>query len=273
MLVQSWHGGLQVSSTFGGGQATSTSGTSLTTGGTAHTLGASFVELFASTTHDTHWVTLGALATAANNTRTDALLNIYKGANGSEVLLIENFPAGWSGTFDTNDWRFLRIPLFIPAGTRITAKAQALQTSKTVRVHMELEGWGRAPSWTGRGVEILGAAPSSSIGTSVTPGTASEGSFTAIGTTTYEWGFIAPLIQGTLSDTTSSNNNMAVDVGVGGSLYRGLENFMLGNVSNETGIMYSPGAFCRIPAGTALQLRAQAGTDATPADMMILGVY
>lgn len=273
MLVPSWHGRLQASSTFAGGQASSTSGTSLTTGGSAHTLGASFVELFSSTAHDTHWVTLGVLATATGATRTDALLNIYVGANGSEVPLISGFPAGWSGTFDTNDWRYLRMPLFIPAGTRITAKAQALQTSKTVRVYMKLEGYSRPPSWYGRGVEIIGVNTGSSTGTSVTPGTTGEGSFANIGTTTYEWGFISPLIHGTLADTTSSNNNMTVDVGVGGSLYLGLEHFLMGNVSNETGIQYGPGAFCRVPAGTALQLRAQAGTDATPADMMILGVY
>jgi hypothetical protein len=257
------------------GQPTASWGTNVQAGGSAHALSASFVELFAATDFDTHWVTVFVHSTAGAATRTDTLLNIYVGANGSEVLLIDSLAVGWASTMSLGDFKLIGFPLFIPAGTRITAKTRSVVGSKNCQVGIIIEGCGGMPAhWVGRGVETLGENTASSTGTSVTPGTGSEGTFTSIGTSTYRYGYVVPWSHGTLADTTQANNEIMFDIGSGGTALPGLSDFSFNSNTNEAISAWGArGRFCNIPAGTALQLRGQASGTAEAQDCLIYGVY
>ena len=117
---------------------------------------------------------------AANNT--NSLVNIKVGGAGSEANLIENLTAGWAPNMDNAGVQFYMFPLFIPAGTRISATHRAMLTSANVTCRLELVGGGRSYHWTGTGVETLGADTANSRGTSVTAGGAADGAWTSIGT-------------------------------------------------------------------------------------------
>lgn len=257
------------------GRLTSTFGTNVAAGGTAHTLSASFVVLFAATTYDTHWITIIPHNTASSATRTDSLLNLYIGSAGNEVVFIPNLLTGWCGSFGGFvEGRAYRFPVYIPAGSRITAKSQALIVSDAVYVWVVLECCtGLLPN-CGRAVEALGINTGSSIGTSVTGGTTSEGTFVDIGTTTRDWKFVTPGVQGTLADTVMADESLHLDIGVGGSAYRGLDDFQFFKTFQEKSYQEFPGRYCQMPTGTALQLRSQsAGTTPEATDMALYGVY
>jgi hypothetical protein len=274
-LFLPFHRGVQRSQSWAEARLASTIGTLVTAAGSSHALGTK-VELFSATTHDAHWIHIMFGDTFGSNTRTDQLVNIYIGANGSEQVLIPNLLAGWAGHITTAPgYRGYWFPLFIPAGSRIAAANQALIASDTVRVLVELFGGGEPLGWTGRGVECVGADTANSIGVSVTAGGASEGSFTDIGTTAKEWRYILPMAQGTLADTATGTTAMAMDIGVGGAVYKDLKEFWNLRTTNETSAPADGGMgrFAVIPAGTALQLRGQDAFTAEAMDCCIYGVY
>jgi hypothetical protein len=254
-----------------------TSGTSVAAGGTSHTLTTNAVELIASLAHDVYWVTVqftGSYTTAA--TRTDALLSVYVGAASSEQVLIPNLLCGWAAAHGLGvPCKVYHFPLYIPAGTRVSARSQALVASQAARVRIKCLGGGRGPSWAGRGVECLGADTAASTGTSVTPGGVSEGSFTDIGTSTRGYRYINVGVQGTLSDTNMSQNMGAYDIGVGGAVYQNLEGFLFTCSGSEVlgAAAGGHGRWRTIPSGTALQLRGQVSGTAEPVDCCIYGVY
>jgi hypothetical protein len=172
--------------------------------------------------------------------------------------------------------RCYEFPLFIPRASQIKAKLQALIASDTVVVMMELWGGGEQNGWAGVGVECVGASVAASQGTSVTPGTVSEGTFTAIGTTVREWKYILPMTQGILTDSGLSNPLISVDIGVDGAVYQELEEFWFHMNATEASApaMGGRGRFAIVPSGTALQLRSQASSATVePSDFCIYGVY
>jgi hypothetical protein len=67
-------------------------------------------------------------------------------------------------------------PLFVPAGSRLSANAQASTASDTVVVGVFLFGKPTMPVWAGRKVTAYGADTANSRGTSFTPGASSYGS-------------------------------------------------------------------------------------------------
>jgi hypothetical protein len=256
------------------GRLSDTTGTLVTASGSIHTLGTN-TELIASTAHDSHTIRIIVHATAAGNTQTDQLLNIYVGSGDGQVL-IPNLLTGWTTTFATSSTpgpRVYEFPLRIPQGSRLSAKLQALIASDTVRVMVELEGGGSPPRWVGQGVECIGASAAASQGTSVTPGGASEGTFTDIGTTAREWHYLQPMAQGGLTDTVLATVAWAADIGVGGVAISGLEEFIFHSEAGESTRNTSRGRYCTIPAGTALQLRSQTSGTVDTHDWCIYGVY
>jgi hypothetical protein len=256
------------------GRLAATTGTVLTAAGSSHTLGTK-VELIAATSFDTHLVRVRVHNSFVSNTQTDQLVNIYVGADTAEVLLIPNLLAGWANSLSNGavTHRIYEFPLFIPAGTRLSADNQALIASDTVAVLIECFGGGQPRGWVGTGVECIGAVAASSQGTSVTSGGASDGTFTDIGTTAKEWRFIQPMMQGNLTDTAMNNASIAADIGVGGALLHELEVFLFATEGSENSRNGDTGRYTLIPSGTALQLRAQSHTTAETHDWCIYGVY
>ena len=106
--------------------------TAVTASATPHTKG-SWVELDASTSQDAYLINVNLHDSSLSGTNTGMLVDIGIGGSGSEVVLIPNLLAGWkSGSNSTV------IPLYIPAGNRLSARVQAVIGSDTVNVGVRL---------------------------------------------------------------------------------------------------------------------------------------
>lgn len=257
------------------GRPSTTFGTQVTCGA-QHTLSAAYADIL-TTTYDSYEIIIVLSNTWTSNTQTDMLVNLYKGDAGAEQPFIMGLLAGWAGDPGANGdaAKRYRFPLFIPAGTRISAKAQGFIASDTVNIAIFVRGGGAPQGWVGTGVESLGINTSTSLGTSITGGTTSEGTFVNIGTSKYRYGFVYPILQGTISDTGSNNGIISLDIGVGGAAIGGLGDgtFYIAMSNAERHHSITEGCYCDIPAGTLLQLRAQGSGNSETYDTAIYGVY
>jgi hypothetical protein len=251
-------------------------GTVVTSDSVAHTLPSTYTELIAATSFDSYWVNITVHSNHLANTNSDSLLNIYVGASSAEQVLIPNLLAGWAASTPHSNALPLKrygFPLRIPAGTRLSARHQSVRTSTGVTVQVELLGGDPTPHWVGTRVECVGGDTATSRGVAVTPGTTSEGTLTSIGTSTYEWGFVQPMIGGNIPDTTMNAHAHAADIGSGAAtVIAGLEDFYFLTSNAEWSANYSDGRFCLVPAGTTLYLRSQFGSTAESNDWCIYGV-
>ena len=257
------------------GRPADTMGTTLTASATPHALPTSPTEIIASTAAHTDLieVTIQNIFGAATNT--DALVNVYVGTAGSEVVLLPNLLGGWSVTLTGSAGiRRYRFPLRIPRGSRISADLRALIADETAQVMVALyavEGMG----WSGAGVETLGADTSASRGTDVTPGTTSDGTLTSIGTTSRTYRYVLPAVMGN-ADTTLTSGAHACDIGTASAAIAGLEEFLFFGSGAEW--QESPdngqGRFVDVASGTALYARLQSGgAEAEAKSVCIYGVY
>lgn len=265
--------GIRHETNYSGRPDLSAWGTLLTSDSVAHTEPATETQLIASTAFDTDWVIIRFCNNFTAATISDSLVNIKVGAAGSEVTIIENLLAGFVS--DTNSRHQYEFPLRIPAGSRISATHRSVRTTTTVACQIDLFGGGGGHHWVGTGVESVGELTSFSTGTNITPGAASEGTLTSVGTNTYDWGFILPW--GTSSqDTTLATGTLAWDIASGsttGDLIPGLDDFFTTSNASEFYVDSPLGRYCHIPAGTTLYLRAQFAGTAEDRDFIIYGVY
>lgn len=195
-------------------------GTTITSGGTAHTKGAySAGQLIASTDEDVYGITIQVDGVSGAATDSSYLLDIGIGASGSEVDLIQDLDCwgaatGATTTRGAKSWFF---PVFIPKGTRIAARSQARAISDVANVaiwvHQAIDGWGmEVPTmW-----ERLGAVTNSD-GVSVTPASGAFGSWKAILdpiTKNYRWWHVG---LDNLNSTVLDNGIIHVELGIGES--------------------------------------------------------
>jgi hypothetical protein len=110
----------------------STTGTTLTAAGSAHTKG-SWTQLLASTARRCGWLLVSILN--ANMVDCRYLIDVGIGGAGSEAVLIPDLLAGYSST----NWTVLfSFPVMIPPGSRIAARCQASTANKTIQVSLVL---------------------------------------------------------------------------------------------------------------------------------------
>lgn len=122
-------GGHSSSSSSSADTSTSTAVITCTASATPHTKG-SYVQLIASTTHDTETLTItfhGGVFTDTFNTST--LLDIAVGGAGSEVDLISNLAVG-----DLAPRITYVIPIKIASGSRVSARIQSVIVSKQITI-------------------------------------------------------------------------------------------------------------------------------------------
>lgn len=158
-------------------------GTAVTAAGSANTKG-SWTEIISSSTLEAFGVTILTYGSAGTGSILNSLLDFAVGGAGSEQLLIENYfdcsheniqAGGPMGTF---------LPLFIPKGSRISCRHQSSTASRVVHVVVILHGGFDNPPWKSYvRAEGIGVNTTSTIGTNVTAGNASWGSWTSIGST------------------------------------------------------------------------------------------
>lgn len=114
-------------------------GTTITANATINTKGATPTQLIASTAADSYAIQVHVHNNATSNTNTATLLDIMRGGAGSETVLIPDLMAGWvHPVTTTNAWRTYTFPLFIPSGTRLSARSQSVVTAKTCSVAITL---------------------------------------------------------------------------------------------------------------------------------------
>ncbi len=199
-----------------GGVGTTTPGTAVTTGASAGTKG-TVTELIASADFDVCLIEIIASGYNATNTQSKGCLDILVGA-ATESLLIVNLLMGACGVFNganggPKTWRF---PVYLPAGTRISAQAAGDRTSTAMRVGIKLVGGLISPPWrVGRAVETYGVS-SVPAGTAITAGASgAEGSWTeVVASTIYDHFCFEPSLQ-LGADTAINSRGLALDIGFG----------------------------------------------------------
>jgi hypothetical protein len=145
-------------------------GTTLTANASIHTKATSYTTLIASTTYDSYgfWV----LFTNSNSSgaASPQLCDIAIGAASSEVIIAANIQCGWraGGTDRKGCGQFF--PIFVPKGSRISARTQALISADTVECLIHMVGGQNniCPIFTG--CDVYGVDTANSRGTLHTPG-------------------------------------------------------------------------------------------------------
>jgi hypothetical protein len=139
---------------------------------TAHTKGA-WTQIVSSTPSDTGLIVVNYNGTSGIATDASVLFDIGVGASGSEVVVASNIAVG-GGAFSQTP--HLSLPIFIPSGSRIAARAQAATTATAGSVTWLLFRAADA-HLTPRSVDTLGVVSSTSRGIALS---GASGSYTEI---------------------------------------------------------------------------------------------
>lgn len=243
-----------------GSVGTATIGTAVTTGAAAGTKG-NPVQLIASTLFDAYWVTIMTDNYAAATTASRGCLDILIGA-ATEHIIIPDLLFGNSGGISSTAkhgpkrWDF---PLYIPAGSRLSAAAAGDRTSTNVGVSIYLFGGDGMPKdRCGGRVTTYGVTVPA--GTAITPGASgAEGAWTEIvASSSYDHIAFLPSFQE--GGTTINLRNYTIDLGIGaaGAEKEICSGFWFQADTNESiqGPFPSMAFADDVPAGTRLCLRA-----------------
>ena len=244
-----------------GVDAASSSGVDVISSGTINTKG-SWTELTASTGFDYN----SLIMMAKNSNGAEVLLDIAVGAASSEEVIVENIPLNWDGSTEAL-CHPVKLPITIPAGTRISARVQSDISTTTIEV--KCTGVSNVLSQSvGRGIATTyGADTATSQGTQVDPGATAntKGAYTELAaSTTYD---IKKLIVCIGTDRTSSiSTTWLMDVSVGAAASEEVivpDTLLLGDGSHD-GV--TPGFLefdVSIPAGTRIALRGQCSSNSS----------
>lgn len=248
-------------------------GTAVTTGGSSSTKG-SAVQLIASTSFDAFEIIIMVSNYAASAITSKACLDIMVGAATEEVI-IPDLLAGHAGmtTAAVNQgpkhWKF---PLYIPAGSRISARAAGSRTGTDMRVCVFIRGGNVSPPFRVGSKVVTYGIGTVPAGTPVTHGNASEGAWTQVtaSTSEYHWACL-PSFQGPTDTTLTPLRTFELDIGIGAAteeLLGGYEQGYMYRVDTLESIggpynYYEP-VFADIPASSRLtaRLSADGGADA-----------
>jgi len=254
--------------------AAASSGVAVAAAGTAHVKG-SWVELVAATEFDADRVVV-SLHTMEEAGVITALVDLAVGAASSEqVVVADLLVAGGAQSIAVAD-----LPLHIPAGSRLSARAQASTISALTHVTARISagGWGAPPP--AHRVVTYGASTADSGGTEADPGGAAhtKGAWSELTASSIAAHRGLMLGVGHRGNGALRNEEFLIDVGVGGS---GSEQVVLADWAVAVGLtetltpQFSPVIPASIPAGSRLAVRAQCNdTDATDRvlDYVLYGV-
>lgn len=244
----------------------------LTAHATPHEKGA-WVTLVSSATYDSFGFWIVVAGSSTNATRTDMMLDVAIGPN-QENIIVPEWLCGWRGNIAASPMG-LYFPIFIPKGSQVSARIQALITIDAVTCLFMLNGGLSGQSGPiFRGCDALGTVPASSIGTSHTPGnTGAESTAADIGSpTTKHYGAISLMVQGTMSNTNMTAIGYHWELVIGGQTI--CEWYTRCDGTEATLGPFPPTPFyTSIPSGTQLQIRAEASGTAQAQDVAFYGYY
>ena len=163
-------------------------GTSITAGGSANTKGSYTQFSGGGIAEDAYGILINLNSADVNGFGRPMQVTIGKDDAGgtSYTDFINDLLCGNAAPYNIGNGGFwYYFPVFMKAGASLAAKAQCEQASKTVNIFAQLFGKPAAPEAcrVGSFVRTFGADNTTSGGTAVTPGTASEGGYADLGTT------------------------------------------------------------------------------------------
>lgn len=225
----------------------------ITTGGTPN-VKTSWTQLVGSTPYDMNMIELFITITNAANS---LLLDIGIGSGGSELVVVNNILAAGASQVS----HVLRLPLFIPAGSRVAVRAQGAMATEQIRV--SFTGWFENTTPNGAWTETYGANTGDSGGTLIDPGGSSntKGAWVELTAATAIPIKFLILCIGHAEDTTRSTGGRTVDIGYGaaGSEIVLVPDIALISSSGTDNVtpLFNGAYVVDIPAGTRLAVRAQ----------------
>jgi hypothetical protein len=257
---------------------TSAAGTSIAANASIHTKGTTPTQLIASTSADSYGIFVHVENTASSNVATNVLLDIMRGAAASEVVLIPDLHAGWTlpqaSSAAVKSYFF---PLFIPSGTRLSARSQALITADTVLVSVHLLQRPTQLGFVGSRVTAYGVDAANSRGTTNTSGNNAYGTAVAVsGSTTNPIKYMQlGLGPGTRTTVTDQRVRAQITLGASSVLVTDLQGFtdtgtesIHANEANQA----LAGMLWNLPAGLDLRVATMHNTTGASFDAIVYGV-
>ena len=210
-------------------------------------------------------------------TDTACLLDIGFGPSGggSELVVVGNLLCGFLDLISMQR----TLPLWVPPGIRVSARAQSVVAAKTVGVAVDvLAGEFAHGGWVPAQYTDYGVDTANSGGTTVTAsGTANvKGAWAPLTTsTTAAHNALLIMVQGSVAVQTTAHYLLDVGVGAGGSEVVIVPDWHFRLTSSEQNFPTGP-AFVplgtSIPAGTRLSARVAAGTGSLTAEVVVHGI-
>lgn len=249
--------------------AASTNGTTVTAGA-ANTKG-SYAELVASSGITCHEFILEVVTQSA---AASYLLDIATGGAGSETVVLSNILVGQGGSGRGST--FIRLPLSIPSGTRISARCQSTTASATMNImghlvnHVSLG----SPTW-----DTMGNTTADSGGIQIDPGGTAhtKGAWVEIVASSSALFNLLALFISNQGNSVASSAQWFFDIGTGAG---GAETPIISDIpfrATAAADDINPSAYLfpvSIAAGTRIAVRAQCSTaDATDrlTDVILVG--
>jgi hypothetical protein len=251
-------------------------GTTITTHTVANTKPSAFTQIIAATGFEAQLIAISVNGTGITNSASRVLMDIAIGAASSETIIIPdlavgNLPATTNPGGDT--WWF---PLLVPAGSRLSARAQgnAVSDGFDIKVHL-YGGPTNADWWAGSVVTAYGIDTATSGGVAVTAGaSAAEGSWTEIVAATsmrhkaLAWAFQCG------GDTNIAQQSCFVDIGVGAATEEAIvENLMYATSSTELRGPTFPFNTLWLDIASGTRLAARASMSSATADSLDVSLY
>lgn len=212
-----------------------------------------------------------------NNYRTLVDVAIGPAAGGSEQIVLPDLLAGAGLPMATAGLsRLLVLPLYIPAGLRVSARASSATASRPVDVNLFCYGGPRSEGVQAFvGADAYGITAGASSGTVITPGsTGTESAWLNIGgTTSRAYSGLIVMMQGA-TDTAMAALAYHTEVGYNsGAPNLGEFFFLVDATEHYAGPMPPLPIFASIPSGTQLQARSEAQGTAEVLDVALYGLY
>lgn len=249
-------------------------GTSVPAHATINTKSA-WVQIFAATNFDVHGISLAIQNDAVSSAQIANLYDIGVGAAASEQPIISNLLNTGGTSTPTSGMKTYFFPLFIPKGTRISARHQSNVTIQPGVVTMFLHGGFDIPPWKSfQGADGIGIDTADSGGTTHTPGSSgTESTWANIGSTlARDYSAIMPIVS-TGTDTTMTSLSGHVEIGINSTTLMEYY-FATNNTEFVAAIFPTVPAYGFYPAGTQMMIRAEmSGTADTDLEFALLGFY
>jgi hypothetical protein len=234
-------------------------------------------QLIASTGGDAYWIHVCCQSYAASGTDSAGLCDIMHGAAGSESVLIPDLMIGQASAFGFG--KHYSFPLYIPAGTRLSARAQGQRLSTAFRVYVALYGEPSSPTPFPIGSKITAYGPNAGInnnGVAITPGNNAEGAWTQVEAATDEEHFyLYPGFQHA-GDTSMVTHDYAIEMGIGAATEKSISwdwHFLVPDATeNEYGPLPAMGIWGDFAVGERLSMRAYCNGSPDTCDCAIYAV-